>query len=214
MGNRRIARLFFVPPIKFGVAVQTSQDEVEKRGRKMFPDPSEKTLRVVAIDFLRDHELLQKDSNLFLGEVLFLNPRVVNSAARFFSHPGTIGDIRPEQHFNRLTFVRAMPSDPLNSGERQVTDYLSRVPRQRLQNRDVFNQWRIQVRTVRDGICGPISERMEIAIQECNSQDIPVPPPFYRAKREVEAKEANENPQPPEEEWRFPNPKMSARQME
>jgi hypothetical protein len=49
MGNRRIASFLFVPPVKLGVAVQTSQDEVEKRVRKMFPDPSEKTRSFIKV---------------------------------------------------------------------------------------------------------------------------------------------------------------------
>jgi len=37
MGNRRVASFPFVLPIKGGIAVQTSQDEAEKRAWKMFP---------------------------------------------------------------------------------------------------------------------------------------------------------------------------------
>jgi hypothetical protein len=39
----------------------------------------------------------------------------------------------------------------------------------------------------------PLSEIMEIAIQECNSLGIAVPPTFYRAKRKVEKKEAEDS---------------------
>ena len=83
MRNGRITGFRFLPAVKLCLAVQASQDELEKRVGKMFTDPSKKTLRVVLIDFFRDHQFVQKDARLSFRQALFFDPHVINSAAHF-----------------------------------------------------------------------------------------------------------------------------------
>src|SRR5580704_6588142 len=91
--DRRVVSLLLVPSVQLSVAIQTSENELEKCARKVFPGPSKKPLGMMLVNFFRDDQFIEEHSKLIFRQVLLVDSSIVEGTAHFVSHLRVIGNI-------------------------------------------------------------------------------------------------------------------------